>query len=219
MRYRFTVDELADLTSYSLGQQIVIKVEDDGQGMKGGDADDKKIGISDLMVALNEVCQQMDVLSANLEMINLPGKGSKVIITLPPPLMRCSGLMVEVSGGLFIVPLDNLVEIVRATTEQLISKCGRPLLYHRDQVLGIVSLAEILGMSKQQTDVGVTVLVVTNGQDKVGLLIHRLHNEQEIMVKSLPDYLKNTEYIKGAAITGDGKVALVLNVSALINKN
>ena len=70
----------------------------------------------------------------NLDITNLPGKGSKVIITLPPFLMRCSGLRVEVSGELFVVPLDNVAEMVRATTEQLVSKCGRQLLYHRGQV-------------------------------------------------------------------------------------
>lgn len=207
------------LTAYSLGKQIVIEVEDDGQGMKGGDADAKVLGISDLMVTMNEVYHQMDALPGNLEMTSLPGKGSKVTITLPPTLMRCSGLLVEVSGDLFIVPLDNVVEIVSVTTKQLVSKRGRQLLYHRGEVLGIVSLAEVLGMIELQTEVGVTVLVVTNEQDKVGLIVHKLHNEQEIVVKALPDYLKNFEYIGGAAITGDGKVALVLNVSVLIKKN
>lgn len=207
------------LRAYSLGEQIVVEVEDDGGDMKGVDADAKMVEISDLMVSMNEMYHQMDALPGYLEISNLQGKGSKVTITLPPPPLRCTGLLVEISGELFIVPVDNVVEILRVKNEQLVSKRGRQLIYHRGEVLGILSLTEIVGMTAQENQVFISVLVVTNGQEKIGLLVHKLYKEEEIMVKSLPDYLKNIEYIRGAAITRDGKVALVLQVSGLIKKN
>jgi len=204
------------LRSYLSGKQIVIEVEDDGQSMKGVDADAEVLEIANMMVTMNEVYHQRDALPGKLEITSLSGKGSKIRITLPPSSMRCSGLLVEASGKFLIVPVDNVVEIVKVTYEQLVCKRGRQLLYHRGVVLGVVALAELLGM--QQTEDCVQVVVVTNGQDKIGLLIHKLHNEQQIVLKSLPDYLKNSEYIGSAAVTSDGKVALVLNVSALIKK-
>lgn len=207
------------LTAYYSRQQLMIEVEDDGRGMKGGDADAKVLEISDLMVTMNEVCQHTDALPGKLEITSFPGKGNKVRITLPPPLMKCRGLLVEVASELLIVPLDHVVEIVRVNSKQLVSQRGRQLFYHRGEVLGIVSVAESLGMMKEPNEGSVTILVVTNGQANSGLLVHKLHNEQEIVIKPLPDYLKNSEYIIGAAVTGDGGVALVLNVSVLINKN
>lgn|GEM_PF-3171661 len=206
------------LTACSSGKYIVIEARDDGKSMKGADADAKVLEISDLMATMNEVYHQRDALPGNLEMTSPSGNGSKIKITLPPTILRCSGLLVEASGELFIVPIANVVEIVRVTMKQLVSKRGRQLLYHRGAVLGIVSLTEILGMRLQQTDSGIPVVVVTNGQDKIGLMVHKLHKEQEIVLRSLPDYLKNSEYIEGAAVTSDEKVALVLNVSALIKK-
>ena len=206
------------LTAYSSGGKTVFEVVDDGRGMKGSDADAKVLEIFDLMVIMNEVYPQIDILQGHLEMTNPPGKGCKIMITLPPPIMRFSGLVVKVSGEWFIVPVENVVEIVKITTEQLVSKRGRQLLYHRGAVLGIVALSEILGMTAQQPDGVVPVLVVTNGQDKIGLLVHELHSEQEIVPKSLPDYLQNSDYVGGVGITSEGKVALVLNVATLIKK-
>ncbi|WP_378954461.1 chemotaxis protein CheW [Pelosinus sp. sgz500959] len=206
------------LTAYSSGNRIVIEVENDGRSMRGGEADAEVLEISDLMLSINEVYYQMDALPANLEMINLPDKGSKIRITLPPFSMRCNGLLVETSGELLAVPLDNVVEIIRVTCKQLITRRGRQLLYHRGEVLGIISLATILGKIEQQDNGSVTVLIVANGQNKIGLIVHKLHNEQEIVCKSLPDYLNHSEYIGGAAVTCDGKVALLLNISAMIKK-
>lgn len=206
------------LVAYSIGKDLVIEIEDDGQSMKGVDADAKVLEIAALMVTMNEVYHQMDAFPGQLEMTSPPDKGSNIRITLPPPIMKCSGLLVEVAGELFIVPVDQVIEMVSVTAQQLISTRGRKLLYQRGEVLGVVSLAELLDLKVKQTDGTVPVVIVTNGQDKIGLLVHKLHNEQEIILKPLPDYLKNSDYIQGAAVTRDGKVALVLKVSALIKK-
>lgn len=205
------------ITAYLAGKQIVIEVEDDSENRKGADADTKVVENSDLRAAINEICQG-DALPGNLEVTSLLGKGSKIRLTLPPTIIRCSGVLVEVSGQLLMVPIDHVIEIVNVTTKQLLSKRGRRLFNHRGTILGVVAVAELLEMATQQIDDSIPVLIVTNGQDKIGLLVGKVHNEQEFIPKSLPDYLGDSEYIGGAAITNDGKVALILNILALIKK-
>lgn len=204
--------------AYFIGTQIVIEIEDDGQSMKGGDVDSKVFDNSDRMAQMNEVCQQIGMLLGKFEMTNLQGRGTKIRITIAPPLIRCTGLLVETAGELFSVPLDNVVEIVRVDYQQLVNKRGRQLLYYRGRVLGILSLAEILGMNRDEAINSMIVVVVTSGQEEMGLLVYKVHNKQEILLKYLPDYLKNSEYIKGVTLTDDGKIALVLDIPVLIDR-
>jgi len=74
-----------------------------------------------------------------------------------------------------------------------------------------VSLAEILKMPVGELPDYAPVVIITDGQSKVGMIVDRLLNEQDVLVKPLPDYLSGINGMGGATIMGDGKVALVLN--------
>jgi len=155
-------------------------------------------------------------LQGTLKITSQLGKGSKITMQLPLTLMVSRGLVVEVQGQLLVMPIDNVSEMVKVSVDKLVKRRGKRILYHRGEVLGVVALADALNMPKQGLAKDTPIVVVTDGQAKVAMIVDKLLNEQDILVKPLPDYLSMIRGLGGATIMGDGKVALVLNPVELI---
>ena len=130
---------------------------------------------------------------------------------LPLTLLVSRGLVVEVQQQSLVIPLDNVLETAKVSADKLVKRRGRRLLYHRGEVLGVVSLAEILKLPLGELSEYTPIVIITDGQTKVGMIVDRLLNEQDVLVKPLPEYLSGISGMGGATIMGDGKVALVLN--------
>lgn len=171
--------------------------------------------ISGRGVGMDVVKSNITALQGSIRIASQLGKGSKITITLPLTLMVSKGLLVIASGQSLIIPIENVIETLKAPAGRFITRKGRGMLHHRQEVLGVVSLAGILGMTAKEQEVVPTV-VITNGSEKVGVTVDRLLSEQDVIVKPLPDYLSNLPAMGGAAILGDGTVAIVLNAAELI---
>jgi len=167
--------------------------------------------ISGRGVGMDVVNSNITALQGTLKITSQLGKGSKITMQLPLTLMVSKGLVVEVQGQLLVIPIDNVLEMAKVSANKLVKRRGKRILYHRNEVLGVVSLAEILKMPKQELPDYTPIVVVTDGQSKVAMIVDKLLNEQDILVKPLPDYLSAISGMGGATIMGDGKVALVLN--------
>lgn len=172
--------------------------------------------ISGRGVGMDVVHSNVTALQGTLKITSQLGKGSKITVQLPLTLMVSRGLVVEVQGQLLVMPIDNVLEMVKVTADKLVKRRGKHILYHRGEVLGVVSLAEALSMPSQELAEYTPIVVVTDGQAKVAMIVDKLLNEQDILVKPLPDYLSTIRGLGGATIMGDGKVALVLNPAELI---
>lgn len=167
--------------------------------------------ISGRGVGMDVVRSNITDLQGTIKITSQLGKGSKITMQLPLTLMVSRGLVVEVGQEILVIPLDHVLETTKIATHMLAERRGRRIFYHRGEVLGVVSLAEILKMPRGQTPDDTPVVIMTDGQSKVGMIVDRLRNEQDILVKPLPEYLSGISGIGGATIMGDGKVALVLN--------
>lgn len=172
--------------------------------------------ISGRGVGMDVVKSNIAALRGSIKIDSELGKGSRITIQLPLTLMVSTGLLVEAADQALIIPIDNVIETLKVPASSFMNRKGKKLLYHRNEVLGVVSLAAILGMPVVEQEVVPTV-IISNGTDKIGITVDRLLSEQDILVKALPEYLSNLPAMGGATILGDGKVALVLNASELIN--
>ena len=172
--------------------------------------------ISGRGVGMDVVHSNVTALQGTLKITSQLGKGSKITMQLPLTLMVSRGLVVEVQGQLLVMPIDNVLEMVKVSADKLVKRRGKRIVYHRGEVLGVVSLADALNMPKQGLAKDTPIVVVTDGQAKVAMIVDKLLNEQDILVKPLPDYLSMIRGLGGATIMGDGKVALVLNPVELI---
>jgi two-component system chemotaxis sensor kinase CheA len=165
----------------------------------------------------------MDVVRTNISRINgtvevdtEEGRGSTVTITLPLTIAIIQALMVGVERQVFAVPLTSVLEAVKLGQGHLKTINGREVLTLRDAVLPLLRLSDAYGIPEQDKprDSGY-VVVVSIGERRVGIVVDRLHAQEEVVIKSLGEYLGDIQGVAGATITGEGKVVLILDVAEL----
>ena len=164
----------------------------------------------------------MDVVRTNIEKLNgiitIDSKideGSTFYLKLPLTLAIIQALLVEVAGETFAIPLASVVETVRITNEEIHSFEGSEVLKLRDRVLSLIRLDEAFALDELEQD-EIYVVVVALAEKQLGLIVDKLIGQEEIVIKSLGDYLGGNPGIAGATITGDGRVRLILDVAGVI---
>lgn len=163
----------------------------------------------------------MDVVKTNIK--NLKGsvntqselgKGTKLTLTLPLTLAIIDALMVQVGGAIFAIPLDAVSETTKIEVEKLSDINNRKAVTLRGEVLGIVELAELLDLPQAMDEREVLPMVVIHDNERrLGLVVDRLLERQEIVIKPLGQYLNDFDLkgLSGATIMGDGSVVLILD--------
>ena len=166
----------------------------------------------------------MDVVKTNISRINgtisiesQKGKGTKIIFRLPLTLAIIQALTVAAGGEVFGIPLSTVIENIRVTADEIKSVEGRPVINIRDRVIPVIKLSDLVtGNGANDAHGWKYVVVIGIGEKTFGVLVDSLHGQEEIVMKSMGEYLKGTEGIAGACITGDGNVILILDVCGLI---
>ncbi len=166
----------------------------------------------------------MDVVKTNIEKLNgiievdsVPGKGSTFKLKIPLTLAIIQALLVASQEDLFAVPLSNVIETVRIVEEDIYTIEGKSVLKLRDEVLPLVNMADIFEIEKiLEPEKYLYVVILGLGATKIGLIVDRFIGQEEIVIKSLGEFLKGLSGIAGATIRGDGRVTLILDVASLM---
>ena len=166
----------------------------------------------------------MDVVKTNIEKLNgiievdsVLGKGSTFKLKIPLTLAIIQALLVASQEDLFAVPLSNVIETVRIVEEDIYTIEGKSVLKLREEVLPLVNMADIFNIEKiLMPEKYLYVVVLGLGTTKIGLIIDRFIGQEEIVIKSLGEFLKGLPGIAGATIRGDGKVTLIVDVASLM---
>jgi two-component system chemotaxis sensor kinase CheA len=165
----------------------------------------------------------LDVVKANITKLNgmidvqsTLGQGTKFILKLPLTLAIIQGLLVDVCGEIFIIPLSSVIEVVRIPRSQVHSIKGREIIRLRDSVLPLVRLANIFNLSSNgDFKENLYVVVVGLAEKKLGIVVDGLVGQKEVVIKSLGSYLNNVRGIAGATILGDGTVRMIVDVAQI----
>jgi two-component system chemotaxis sensor kinase CheA len=178
----------------------------------GFSAADKITDISGRGVGMDVVRNNIKELKGSVGVQSEVGKGTRFTLTLPLTLAIIDALMVTVSGESFAIPLDAVSETTKIETARLTEVNKRKAVTLRGEVLGIIELSELLDMPSngQERDV-LPIVVIHENQRRLGLVVDRLLERQEVVIKSLGEYLGDREGISGATIMGDGSVVLILD--------
>lgn len=173
---------------------------------------DKITDISGRGVGMDVVRTNIKNLKGSVNVTSELGKGSKMTLSLPLTLAIIDALMVTVSGATYAIPLDAVSETTKIDANLLTDVGGRKAVTLRDDVLGIVDLTEMLGLppNTAQREI-LPVVVITDNDRRLGLVVDRLLERQEVVIKPLGTYLGDIEGISGATIMGDGSVVLILD--------
>jgi len=172
-------------------------------------------------VGMDVVKRNIAELGGRVEMDSAEGFGTRTTIRLPLTLAILDGLSIAVGGQTFIAPLGSIVESLQVNAEDLKSVSGEGhLLRVRGEYLPLLALHEVFGIQNAVTDFtkGIVVIIETEGK-KTALMVDELLGQHQVVIKSLESNFRKVRGISGATIMGDGKVALILDVSALAAKH
>ncbi|WKZ31842.1 MAG: chemotaxis protein CheW [Thermodesulfobacteriota bacterium] len=166
----------------------------------------------------------MDVVKTNISRINGTisidseiGKGTRIVFRLPLTLAIIQALTVEAGGEVYAIPLSNVIENIRVTADEIKTIEGREAINIRDRVVPVVRLGALVsGKDSPSKSEWKYIVVIGIGEKSFGVLVDRLHGQEEIVMKSMSEYLKGTEGVAGACITGDGNVILILDMAGLL---
>lgn len=167
----------------------------------------------------------MDVVKTNIEKLNgiidvdsELGRGTVIKLKIPLTLAIIQALLVGAQEEYYAIPLASVLETVRIPLDEIYTIEGKNVLRLRDEVLSLVRLSDIFGVRQVYEGAEHTYVVVIGlAESKLGVVVDTLVGQEEIVIKSLGDYLQGIEGIAGATIRGDGRVTLIIDVAALMN--
>ena len=167
----------------------------------------------------------MDVVKTNIEKLNgiieidsELGKGTTIKLKIPLTLAIIQALLVGVQEESYAIPLASVLETVRISTEEIYTVENKSVMRLRDEVLSLVHIGDIFEVERiMDNSEHAYVVVLGLGASKLGLIVDTLIGQEEIVIKSLGEYLKGIQGIAGATIRGDGGVTLIVDVVALMD--
>ena len=173
--------------------------------------------ISGRGVGMDVVLKNVQSIGGRVQISSEPERGTRVTISLPLTLAILEGLAVAVGGEKFIIPLNMIIESLQPKTEQLQSVNGRKVVQVRGDYLPIIRLHRLFHLEHavREPERGILVLLELEGE-KTALLVDALLDEQQVVVKSIETNYRKVEGSAGATILGDGRVALILDVTELM---
>ncbi|MDR2050297.1 MAG: chemotaxis protein CheA [Deltaproteobacteria bacterium] len=173
---------------------------------------EKVTDISGRGVGMDVVRTNIKSLKGTINTFSEVGKGTRFTLSLPLTLAIIDALMVNVDGALYAIPLDAVSETTKIEAGRLTDVKGRKAVTLRGDVLGIISLAELLGVPCHMHEHEMlSVVVIQDNDRRLGLVVDRLLERQEIVIKPLGSYLGDLKGISGATIMGDGSVILIMD--------
>lgn len=237
------------------GNNIVIKIEDDGKGIDPEVIKEKAIskgfitaekakeltkqeaynlifhpGFSTAEVVTNVSGRGvgMDVVKTNVAKLrgtisieSEVDKGTRIILRLPLTLAIISGMIVKACNQTLVIPLHSVIEVIRVNKNQIETVRGREVINLRDSILPIVGLEELLDNAenghKKDSD-WQYIVEVGIAEKRFGIKVDDLIGQQEVVIKSLGNYLGKIDGIAGSTIMGDGTVVIILDINELFNK-
>jgi two-component system chemotaxis sensor kinase CheA len=166
----------------------------------------------------------MDVVKTNIEKLNGMididselGQGTSMKLKIPLTLAIIQALLVGVQEEYYAIPLASVLETVRISKDEIYTVESRSVMRLRDEVLSLVHIGDIFEVERVfDNSEHAYVVVLGLAESKIGLIVDTLIGQEEIVIKSLGEYLKGIEGIAGATIRGDGGVTLIVDVAALM---
>lgn len=179
-----------------------------------------KTEISDVSgrgVGMDVVNTKISQLNGSVNVFSKPGEGSQVVIKVPLTLAIMPTLMVMLAQQAFAFPLVNVNEIFHLDLSRTNVVDGQEVVIVRDKALPLFYLKRWLlpELSHKEQSEG-HVVIISVGDKRVGFVVDQLIGQEEVVIKPLGDMLQGTPGMSGATITGDGRIALILDVPSLL---
>jgi two-component system chemotaxis sensor kinase CheA len=182
-----------------------------------------KTEISDVSgrgVGMDVVKTKISQLNGIIDVHSAKGQGSKIIIKVPLTLAIMPTLMVMLGNQAFAFPLVNVNEIFHLDLSRTNVVDGQEVVIVRDKALPLFYLKRWLvsGASFDEQQREGHVVILTVGSQRIGFVVDQLVGQEEVVIKPLGKMLQGTPGMSGATITGDGRIALILDVPSMLKR-
>lgn len=182
---------------------------------------EKVTEVSGRGMGMDIVLSKISDLNGTVEIDSTPGKGTTMTIKLPLTLAILPSLMIQIDGDTFALPIEAVVEIVHLDRSSMYTIQGRWTARVRDAVISVVHLNELFTWNQpaaarmEKTD-KTTLVILGDAGRQIGLAVDHVLGEEDVVIKSISENYQNVPGLAGASILGDGRVALILDVIALV---
>ncbi|AST07517.1 chemotaxis protein CheA [Anoxybacillus flavithermus] len=178
---------------------------------------DKVSDISGRGVGLDVVKNTIESLGGSVSIDSEEGVGSIFSIQLPLTLSIISVMLVEIQHEKYAIPLSSIIETAIVKKEDILHAHNQKVIDFRGKVVPLLFLKDIFEVPVvKEDDDFLSVVIVRKGEKMAGLVVDSFIGQQEVVLKSLGNYLTSVFAISGATILGDGQVALIVDCNALI---
>lgn len=179
---------------------------------------EKITDVSGRGVGMDVVRRNIREMGGNVEINSRLGTGTCISIRLPLTLAILDGMSVAVGKEVFIIPLTYIIESLRPAAADVKTVGGKGKVVRvRGEYLPLLSLHEVFNLRPEAADVhqGMVVILENEGR-KSAMFVDALVGQHQVVIKSLESNFRKVQGVSGATIMGDGKVALILDVAALV---
>jgi len=194
------------LSAEQAGVHVVIRIRDDGRGHLTAAAEE-----------LEPVRRRIDAFRGSLELDEEPGRGAEVTIRLPLTLAIIEGLLVRSGDERFIIPLAAVEECVELLQSRDNERSGRKIISLRDEIVPYIRLREMFSIPGDIPTVE-QVIITLGEEQRRGIAVDEVLGQQQVVIKNLGQAFRHLEEFAGATIQGDGSLALILDLPALLRK-
>lgn len=175
--------------------------------------------ISGRGVGMDVVRSNIEQLGGRLEIASSPGQGTSFTLVLPLTLAILDGMVVRLGGQRFVLPLGSVVESIRPEPGQLAAMTHDSEVFElRGTYLPVRRLADFFGIrgAESNPEDGLVIVVESDSAGHVGLFVDTVEDRREVVIKSLDKNLHPIRGLGGATVLGDGSIALILDVEAIV---
>ncbi|MFP8834739.1 chemotaxis protein CheA [Hydrogenophaga sp. XSHU_21] len=182
---------------------------------------DQVTDVSGRGVGMDVVKKNITALGGTVEIDSAEGYGMRVSVRLPLTLAIMDGMSVRVADEVYILPLASVIESFQIKPTDINTMAqGARVVKVRDEYMPVIELEQIFHVPRFEHSGGVPIMVVieADGQ-RVSLMVDELLGQQQVVIKNLESNYRKVPNVSGATILGDGKVALILDTSALVRRS
>ncbi|MDW0109209.1 chemotaxis protein CheA [Sporosarcina aquimarina] len=178
---------------------------------------DKLTDVSGRGVGLDVVKSTIESLGGSISIDSREGEGSLFRVQLPLTLSIISVMLVELKNEIFAIPLSSIIETAIIQNSDILNAHNQRVIDFRGKIVPLVDLREIFATGLPEgPEEHQSVVIVRKGENLAALVVDSFIGQQEIVLKSLGNYLQSVFALSGATILGNGQVALIVDCNALI---
>ena len=170
-------------------------------------------------VGMDVVKRSIQALGGRISISSVPGKGSTFTLSLPLTLAVLDGMVVSAAEQTLVAPLSAIVESLTPSVADIHHVGGHDaVIRFREEFVPLVDVGRVMGFRDDAADLsgGVVMIVETEAGSRAALLVDAINGQRQVVIKSLETNYRHVDGVSAATILGDGSVALILDIDALV---